>query len=136
MASRRAPGLVVLCALVGIVVLNASFTRGYVRDGDSRPLIGADIVLADPSGIVATVQTNEDGYFRVAHLPFVNRGWQLLICADRRFIYYDSSVSSALIRSSYGIGAYTGKFPDTPESLGWRAPAPRSCPTRLDAAGG
>jgi hypothetical protein len=124
-----------LSALVAIFVVNASFTRGYITDGEGHPLVGADILLADSARVVAAVKTDGKGYFRVAHAPFANTRWSLLICSGRRFVYYDSQVTSALIRSEYGIGAAVEPY-RTPASLGWQAPVPRSCPSASVAPAG
>ena len=124
-----------LAALVAIFVVNASFTRGYVTDGEGHPLVGADILIADSARVVAAVKADEKGYFRVAHAPFERVGWSLLICAGGRFVHYNSQVTSALIRSRYGIGPDVGP-PSTPASLGWQASVPQSCPSASVAPAG
>jgi hypothetical protein len=124
-----------LSALVAIFVVNASFTRGYVTDGEGHPLVGADILLADSARVVAAVKADGKGYFRIAHAPFASIGWSLLICSAGRFVYYDSQVTSALIRSEYGIGPAVAPH-RAPASLGWQASVPRSCPSASVAPAG
>jgi hypothetical protein len=111
-----------------VVLLNESVTRGYVTDGEGRPIAGADVLLADSSSIIRIAKTDAAGYFRVMHLPFARLRWSMLICAPGHSAHYIPHASSAIIRSQYGIGAYSGLYPTTPAELGWQAPVVPSCP--------
>jgi hypothetical protein len=119
-------------ALAAVFLLNQSVTRGYVSDDDRHPLAGAVVLLADSDSLVRTVRTDAAGYFRFAHAPFARRNWSLLICAPGHSALYSPNVSSALIRSRYGIDSYSGSYPITPADLGWQAPVVPACPAVPD----
>lgn len=126
---RRWARWAVWAVIVVAFVLAESTTRGYVRDGEGHPLAGADIVLADSATVVMATRTDGEGYFRLVHRPFARPRYSLLICARGNTVYHLRQASSALLRSEYTIGNYTGRFPNTPASLGWHAAAPPSCPS-------
>lgn len=109
------------------VLLNESVTRGYVTDGEHRPLADADVLLADSSSIIRSAKTDAAGYFRVIHLPLARLRWSMLICAPGHSVHYSRNANSAIIRSQYRIGAYAGLYPTTPAELGWQAAVAPSC---------
>lgn len=125
----RRSGRVVATGLVAIIVLNECVTRGYVTGGDGRPLVGADVWLADSATVVHALRTDARGFSWVVHAPLTRRDYRMLICQAGHSLFGHDRVESALYRSEYGIGAYTGRFPETPADLGWVAPAPPSCPS-------
>lgn len=116
--------------IVAILLANESITRGHVFDAEGRPLAGADVLLADSNGVYAIGRSDDRGYFRFAHRPFGRLRKSLLICANRNTVHVSSQATSAIIRSSYTIGAEESRFPTTPADLGWPAEAPPSCPRK------
>lgn len=113
-----------------LLVANESVSRGYVTDGAGVPLRGADVWFADSTRVVHRLRTDGAGYFRVLHAPFARRRYTLLICEGRHRMIVVLRPNSAIFRSEYGIGAYDGRFPDTPADRGWTVDAPQSCPAR------
>lgn len=127
---------IVLALLVAIIVANESVTRGYLTDGEGQAVPAADVWLADSMRIVHRLRTDSAGYFWVAHAPFARRAYQLLICEARHRMFVDTAPGSAIVRTEYGVGAYTGRFPDVPADRGWVADVPPSCPTKFVAPAG
>ncbi|HYD51107.1 MAG TPA: hypothetical protein VEA99_00720 [Gemmatimonadaceae bacterium] len=94
------------------------------------------MLLADSMVVVHRLRTDAAGYYRVAHAPFARLRYHLLICEARRRLFVDTVPNSAIVRTTYGIGEYTGPFPDVPADRGWRAQVPPSCPTKSAALAG
>ena len=127
---RRHVRWVVGLLVVAILVANEAITRGHVFDTKGNPIAGADVLLADSSGVYAAGRSDDRGYFRFAHRPFGRLGKVLLICANRNTVHVSPQAGSAIIRSSYTIGAERSRFPTTPGDLGWPAEVPPSCPSK------
>ncbi|WP_439644055.1 carboxypeptidase-like regulatory domain-containing protein [Gemmatimonas sp.] len=121
----------ILVLLVAAIVASESVTRGYVTGGDGRPLVGADVWLADSTGVVHQLRTDNAGYYRVVHAPFERQRYTMLICEGRRRMFVSVAPMSAIVRTEYGIGAYTGRFPEVPADRGWTADVPPSCPVKF-----
>ena len=129
--NRSLPLVMALGAL--ILIANECVSRGYVTDGERRPLHGADVWFADSARVVHRLRTDRAGFFWVLHAPFARRRLALLICEGRHRMFVNLAPTSALVRSEYDIGAYLGRFPDTPAERGWTVEAPPSCPARSPA---
>ena len=108
-------------------VLPTTVTRGYVTNGQGRPLADAHVVLADSTRVVMATRTDAAGYFRFVHGPRQRARYSLLICAPGHVRHVSRRATSALLRSEYGIGAYTGRDPVSLASRGWYAEPPASC---------
>ena len=128
---RPRPAWIILSLLAVVIVLNQSVTRGYVTDEVGRPLIDADVWLADSASVVRELRTDTRGFFWTVHPPFARSRYRLLICRARNTVYVAEDVDSGIFRSEYAIGSYVGRFPDTPSTRGWQAAAPLSCPSEV-----
>lgn len=122
--------------VLAILGANESITRGHVFDSEGHPLAGADVMVADSSGVYLTGRVDDRGYFWFAHRPFGRIGKSLLICANRRTVHVSSRPGSAIVRTSYTIGEEHSRFPTTPADLGWPSEVPPSCPSRPVAPAG
>ncbi len=133
---RFGAGRIALALLAATIVANESVTRGYVTGGEGQPVPGADVWLADSMHIVHRLRTDAAGYYWVVHAPFVRQRYALLVCEGQQRMFVDSGPTSAIFRTEYGIGAYTGRFPDVPADRGWMADVPPSCPVKFVAPAG
>jgi len=125
-----------IAIFVMTIVANESVTRGYLTNGEGQPVPNADVWLADSTRLVHRLRTDAAGFFWVAHAPFARRRYHLLVCEGRRRMFVDTAPGSAIFRTEYGIGAYTGRFQDVPGDRGWVADVPPSCPAKFVAPAG
>ena len=133
---RFRAGRVLLALFVAMIVANESATRGYVTGGDGEPIRGADVWFADSAHVVHRVRTDAAGYYAIVHAPFARRQYTMLVCEGRQRMVVDNAPESAIFRTEYSIGAYTGAFPDVPADRGWTAEVPPSCPAKVVAPAG